>query len=207
MPKAASSVGLAKCSAQTANGEVCPCRPMSALGLGGGRSASGSAAAVADVQAAHETQMGTWGTVLAGANVVMHAAGWLESGLSVSYEKFITDVEMLQIMAEIFTPTAGTEADLAFDAIKEVEPGGHFFACQHTIERFETQFYEPIVYDWSNHGTWVERGEKTATERATGIWQGIVAAGPQVQLAEDRKAAMDAFVVKRKAEGGAEPES
>lgn len=171
------------------------------------RSASGSAAAVADVQAAHETQMGTWGTVLAGANVVMHAAGWLESGLSVSYEKFITDVEMLQIMAEIFTPTGGTDADLAFDAIKEVEPGGHFFACQHTMERFQTEFYEPIVYDWSNYGTWVERGEQTATERATGIWQAIVSAGPQVQLPADLQEQMDAFVAKRKAEGGAEPES
>ena len=171
------------------------------------RSASGSACAVADAQAAHETQMGTWGAVNAGANIIMHAAGWLEAGLSVSYEKFITDVEMLQIMAETMTPVEVSDDDFAFDAIAEVQPGGHFFACQHTMARYQTEFYQPVVYDWSNYGTWIERGGQTATERATGIWQAIVDAGSQVNLSEERQGALEEYIRHATAAGGAMPES
>jgi len=171
------------------------------------RSAGGSAAAVSDVQAAHETQMGTWGAVQAGANLIMHAAGWLEAGLSVSYEKFITDIEMLQILAESLQPVAVSEDDLAFAAIAEVAPGGHFFACEHTMQRYQTQFYDPIVHDWSNFGQWTERGALTATQRATGVWQAIVDAGSQVDIGSATMGELEEFVARRTQQGGALPES
>ena len=126
------------------------------------RAGGGSAANIPDAQAAHETQFGLWGSVLAGATVLIHAAGWLEGGLADSFEKFITDIEALQTIAELCAATPGDAAAIGFEAIAEVQPGGHFFSAQHTMSRYRTAFYEPVVADWSNFGTWSEAGAKTA---------------------------------------------
>ena len=151
--------------------------------------------------------MSLWGALMGGCNFVLHAAGWLESGLSTSYEKFILDVEMLQMFAETFQPVGATEADLALDAVAEVGPSGHFFGCAHTMERYRSAFYAPLVSDWRNFGQWTEAGSHTATERASQIWQDVVAR--YVPPARDPAVveALDDFVARRKAEGGAPPVS
>ena len=113
--------------------------------------------------------MALWGATLGGAHLVLHAAGWMEGGLTASMEKFIIDIEMLQQMAELMQPVPFDEAELAFEAIKEVGSGGHFFGAAHTMERYRTAFYAPFVSDWSNFGQWTEAGAKTATVRANGI--------------------------------------
>ena len=141
------------------------------------RSAAGSAANLGDAQAANETQFGLWGCLMAGATVVIHAAGWLEGGLTVSYEKLITDMEVLQMVAELCTEAQAGEAEIGLDALEEVAPGGHFFAAAQTMARYQTEFYEPLVADWSNFGTWTEAGARDATSRATDIWQRILAEG------------------------------
>lgn len=171
------------------------------------RCASGSAANVNDAQAAHETQFALWGCLLAGATVVIHAAGWLEGGLTLSYEKLITDLEAVQMMAELCAETPADEAAIAFDALAEVAPGGHFFGAAHTMARYQTQFYEPLVADWSNFGTWSERGAQDADTRATGIWKAILAAETGPAVDGDRAGALAAFIARRSAEGGAPPES
>ncbi len=170
------------------------------------RNAAGCAANINDAQAAHETEISAWGALMAGATVIIHAAGWLEGGLSVSYEKFITDMEMVQVMAELCTPTPADAAAQAFEALKEVPPGGHFFGCAHTMERFSTAFYEPLIADWSNFGTWSERGAQDASTRATATWEQILADHTRPAAATgDRIAALDAFIDKRTQEGGAPP--
>ncbi|MDQ2089955.1 trimethylamine methyltransferase family protein [Marimonas arenosa] len=172
------------------------------------RSASGSAANLGDAQAANETQFGTWGCLLAGATVVIHAAGWLEGGLTVSYEKMITDLDVLQMVAELCAETPAGEDEIGLAALEEVRPGGHFFGAAHTMARYQTEFYRPLVGDWSNFGTWSERGAVDATTRATGIWQRIVeekTGAPELEA--DRVAALEAFIARRTADGGAPPES
>ncbi len=171
------------------------------------RSAAGSAANTSDVQAAGETQFGLWGCLMAGATVTIHAAGWLEGGLTVSYEKLITDIEILQMIAELCTETHATDAEIGLDALAEVAPGGHFFAAQQTMSRYQTEFYQPFAADWSNFGTWSENGSVDATTRATGIWQRILhdEKGPKIDL--DRKAVLDEYIAKETAKGGAEPVS
>jgi len=171
------------------------------------RGAAGCAANINDAQAANETQMSVWGAVLAGCTVVIHAAGWIEGGLTVSYEKLITDLEVLQVIAELCTATPAEDADIAFDAIAEVQPGGHFFAAKHTMERYQTAFYEPLVADWSNFGTWTERGAKDASRRATGIWQQILRRPKENYLDAARTEEIDAFIARRTREGGAPPVS
>jgi trimethylamine--corrinoid protein Co-methyltransferase len=136
---------------------------------------------------------------------VLHAAGWLESGLTTSYEKFILDIEMLQMFAEVFQPVGAAPSDLALEAVAEVGAGGHFFGCAHTMERYRSAFYAPLVSDWRNAGSWADDGAKTATMRATGIWQSelqrYVAPARDPAIVE----ALDAYVERRKAEGGAPP--
>ncbi len=172
------------------------------------RAAAGSAANVNDVQAANENQMGLWGCLMAGSTVIIHAAGWLEGGLSVSYEKLVTDIEVLNMVAELCAGAEAGAADIGLDsAIAAVEPQGHFFAAPQTMERYNTQFYEPIVHDYANFGTWTERGSKDANTRATDVWQGIVAAKAQLGLVPERLGALQEFIAKRTADGGAPPES
>src|SRR5688572_19776085 len=111
-----------------------------------------------------------FGALQGGANMIIHAAGWLESGLSASYEKFVMDVEMLQILAEAFLPIEVSEAEIGLYAIADVPPGGHFFGTAHTLERFRSAFYEPLMFDRSNFEQWIEAGGLSATERANRVW-------------------------------------
>ena len=137
------------------------------------RCAAGSAASSNDVQAANENQFGLWGCLMAGATVIIHSAGWLEGGLTVSYEKLICDVEVLNMVAELCAGTRAGADEIGFEAISEVEPSGHFFATTQTMARYDSEFYEPVVHDYANFGTWKERGERGASERATDVWQAI----------------------------------
>ncbi|MFC3614409.1 trimethylamine methyltransferase family protein [Lutimaribacter marinistellae] len=171
------------------------------------RCAGGSAANIADAQAANESQFALWGCLLAGATITIHSAGWIEGGLSISYEKMITDLEVLQMVAELCAGTPATEGDIALDAIRDVAPMGHFFGAQHTMDRYQTQFYEPLVGDWSNFGTWTERGGIDASTRATGIWKRKLAEFQPPATDSDRLSALEQFVARRTAEGGANPES
>ncbi len=172
------------------------------------RSAAGSASNINDVQAANENQMGLWGCLMAGATVIIHAGGWLEGGLTVSYEKLITDAEVLNMIAELCAGAEAGEDEIGLhNAIAEVEPQGHFFASSQTMARYSTEFYEPIVHDYANFGTWEERGSIDTNHRATTVWKDIVADKAQPGLDTTRLGDLKDFIAKRTAEGGAPPES
>jgi trimethylamine--corrinoid protein Co-methyltransferase len=169
------------------------------------RSSNATASNTPDAQAAYEAQMSLWGALMGGANFMLHAAGWVEGGLSTSYEKFIMDIEMLQMFAELFQPVGAEASDMAVEAIAEVGYGGHFFACGHTMERYRTAFYTPLISDWRNYGTWSNDGAKTATERANAVYQDTLARYVAPERDPAIVEAMDDFVARRTAEGGAPP--
>jgi len=168
------------------------------------RSQAASTSNVEDAQAGYETMVSMMGTVMGGANVVVHAAGWQEGGLTASLEKFVLDVEMLQIVAEMFTPLDTSEPELALGSIAEVAPGGHFFGTEHTLQRFDTAFYEPTVFSRENFGQWTEHGAVTSAQRASATWQQWSADAALPPIESDRLAALDDFVARRTAEGGAD---
>lgn len=170
------------------------------------RSATGAASNTADAQGATETVNALWAAMLAQATVTVHAAGWLEGGLSFGYEKFILDVEALQTLAELCRPAAADTAALAYDAIAEVAPGGHFFAAQHTMDRYQTAFYAPLVADLSNHGLWTENGALRADQRATAIWQKTLAGFTPPQACDGVAGRLAPYVADRIAAGGMPPE-
>jgi trimethylamine--corrinoid protein Co-methyltransferase len=84
------------------------------------------------------------------------------------------------------------------DAIREVGPGGHFFGAAHTLERYETAFYQPLLSDWRNYETWEEAGSPTATERATAIWKQLLKEYEQPPLDPAVAEELEAFVRRRK---------
>jgi len=172
------------------------------------RCAAGSASAINDVQAANENQLGLWGCLMAGSTVIIHAAGWLEGGLSVSYEKIVTDVEVLNMVAELCAGVDAGADEIGFDtALSHVSPSGHFFAAPQTMARYNTEFYEPLVHSYANFGTWTESGAHDTSTRATQVWKDVVSQDKQLIVDGDRVEALRSFIAKRTAEGGAPPES
>ena len=113
---------------------------------------------VPDAQAGYEALMTMLPTFLAGANWVMHSAGWLEGGLVAGYEKFIVDIEILQMLQAEFTPLEIDEESIAFGAHEEVGHGGHFLGAVHTMERFRTCFYRPLLSSSENYERWMRGG-------------------------------------------------
>ena len=103
--------------------------------------------------------------------MILHAAGWLHGGLTASFEKLILDAEMLQMMAAYCEPFSVDTETLALDAIRDVGPAGHYFGTAHTLARYETAFYTPLVSNWDNYENWVEKGRVDAYSRANMIWK------------------------------------
>ncbi len=171
------------------------------------RGATGSAANINDAQASNETQLGLWGCLLAGATVVIHAAGWLEGGLTVSYEKFVTDCEVLQMIAELCAEEPAGIDEIGFEAMAEIVPGGHFFGAAHTMRRYQTEFYEPILHDRANFGTWTERGAMDTNRRASGLWKQILEESTGVKNTEEQIDRLDQYIISKTAKGGAPPVS
>lgn len=168
-------------------------------------SASGAASNTCDMQAATETGMAIWGGLMGNATLTIHAAGWLEGGLSFGYEKFINDMECIQSVAELAQPTSGAEAEIGFDALIEVDPGGHFFATAHTMERYKDAFYESLVSDLDNFGRWEENGALSSADRATQVWKKTLSDFTPPEGCGERVARIQDLISKGTAAGGAPP--
>jgi trimethylamine--corrinoid protein Co-methyltransferase len=171
------------------------------------RSSAPTASNAPDAQGTYETMLSLFAAALGGCNMIKHAAGWLEGGLTASKEKLVLDVEVLQMVAETFQPLVVDDAEIGLDAIAETPPGGHFFGGAHTLERYRAAFYEPLVSDWSNYGQWVEAGSLDATQRANAVWKKALAEYEQPPLDDAVREELEEFVARRTAEGGAPPES
>ncbi|MEF9602949.1 trimethylamine methyltransferase family protein, partial [Paracoccus sp. PXZ] len=127
------------------------------------------AAKIPDAQAAYESANTLNSTLLCGANFVLHAAGWLEGGLSACYEKFIMDADQLGVAQKLAAGIDLSENGQALDAIREVGPGHHYLGCAHTQANFQTAFYRSIIADNNSFEQWQAEGEKSAPQRANAI--------------------------------------
>jgi trimethylamine---corrinoid protein Co-methyltransferase len=167
------------------------------------RSSNFSAANIPDFASGYESGNAVFTAMSSGANLLMHAAGWVEGGLCTSYEKFVLDCEIVQTMMQMLEPVKIDADSLALDEIASVGPGGHFFGTERTIATFETAFYRPLVSTTQNYGAWMDAGGKTAPERATAIWQEALDIYAEPAIDPGIREALDAFVAKRTEQGGA----
>jgi trimethylamine--corrinoid protein Co-methyltransferase len=166
------------------------------------RSSNTTSSNCADAQAAYESGMSLWGSIMAHANLVNHAGGWLEGGLTASFEKLIIDAEMLQMMAETLAPIPVDGDQLALDAIRSVQPGGHHFGTTHTLARYETAFYQPLLSSRENFERWQEGGSQDAAVRANAIWKKLLANYEKPPIDPAIEEALLEYVARRKREIG-----
>ena len=166
------------------------------------RSSNANAANSLDAQAAYESVFSLWAAIMGGVNLLMHGAGWMEGGLQASFEKMVLDADLLDMVAEFLKPVLVDDDELALDAMREVGPGGHFFGCAHTQARYRNAFFSPMISDWRNYETWREAGAPTAYDTANRLYKDKLAHFQPPPLEPERLEALQAFVAKRKAEGG-----
>ena len=157
------------------------------------------ASKIPDAQAAYESAATLIPTVLAGVNFVLHAAGWLEGGLAVGYEKFVMDADQCGMMAVFMKGMDLSENGQALDAIRANGPGQHFLGSAHTLANFETAFYRSEVADNNSFEQWLEDGSLDAAQRANRIWKRMLAEyeAPPIDPGVD-EALLD-FIARRKA--------
>jgi trimethylamine--corrinoid protein Co-methyltransferase len=158
-----------------------------------------SASKVADAQAAYESAQTFIPTILAGVNFVLHAAGWLEGGLTVGYEKFVLDADQCGMAAVFVKGVDLTENGQALDAILGNGPGQHYLGNAHTLANFESAFYRSEIADNNSFEQWQEDGSLDAAQRANRIWKRMLDEyeAPPIDPGVDQ--ALLEFIAKRKA--------
>ncbi|MEM7347337.1 MAG: trimethylamine methyltransferase family protein [Chloroflexota bacterium] len=159
-----------------------------------------TASRIPDAQAGYESAGTIWPTVQAGTNFVMHSAGWLEGGLISGYEKFITDLEMLGMMARLVKGIPLTEEDFAWDAFAEAGPGNHFLGTAHTMRHYDTAFYQHKVFNMDNFEKWEEEGSEDTYKKANAIWKKKLRDHEAPALDEAIAEELNDFVTHRRAE-------
>jgi trimethylamine---corrinoid protein Co-methyltransferase len=157
------------------------------------------ASKIPDAQAAYESAATLWPTVLAGVNFVLHAAGWLEGGLAVGYEKFVLDADQCGMMAVFVKGMDLSENGQALDAIRQNGPGQHFLGSAHTLANFETAFYRSDSADNNSFEQWQEDGALDAAQRANKIWKRMLAAYEPPPIDPGIDEALLEFIARRKA--------
>ncbi|MDG2480100.1 MAG: trimethylamine methyltransferase family protein [Alphaproteobacteria bacterium] len=164
------------------------------------RSSNVNASTSVDAQAAYESQMSLWGAVMGHANIVLHGAGWLEGGLVASFEKMVIDADTIQMITEVMQPIEVTDKAIGIEAMRDVGPGGHFFGTQHTLDRYDTAFYEPMVSDWRNFESWEEAGGSDAATRANALYKQLLSDYEAPALDPAIAEELEGFVTRRKTE-------
>lgn len=152
-----------------------------------------------DAQAAYESAATFMPTLLAGVNFVLHAAGWLEGGLVMGYEKFVLDADQASMAGALVDGVDMSANGLASDTLLSHRPGNHFLGTEHTLTNFETAFWTSSLADNSSYEQWEESGAEDSIGRAHRQWQRMLSEYEQPPLDEDIAARLDEYVAAREA--------
>jgi len=153
---------------------------------------------IPDAQAAYESANTLNATVLSGVNFALHAAGWLEGGLSSSYEKFVMDCDQMAMMQRLTEGYDLSENGQALDAHREVGPGSHYLGCAHTQANFETAFIRSELTDNNSFEQWESEGAQDMVQRANTHWKKQLAEYQAPAIDPGIDEALQAFMTERK---------
>jgi trimethylamine--corrinoid protein Co-methyltransferase len=154
----------------------------------------------ADAQAAYEGLWSLWPSVLAHTNLIMHAAGWLDGGLTVSFEKYVVDLENLAMFRHFLEGFAVNDDALALEAIAEIGSSGHHLGTAHTQARYRTAFFPTSLSDRLAHDTWALAGGEDTATRANRLWKEMLSQYEQPPLDPAWAEALDDYVARRERE-------
>ena len=141
-----------------------------------------------------------WATLMSGANQVWHAAGWLEGGLTMSYEKFVMDLDHCGAMLRMLQGFSTDAEAMGRDAYLEAGPGENFLSTAHTLRHFRDANFQPDIPEAGPYETWVENGSLSLEQRANARWKAMLAAYEEPPMDQGIREALDAFVERRKSE-------
>ncbi len=159
-----------------------------------------TAAKTADAQAGYESADSMHSTMMAGANFVLHSAGWLEGGLATGFEKLVMDADRLGSYQKVLNGLDVSDNAMARDAYAEVEPGGHFLGCGNTMANYKTAFYESALSDSENVEKWEEQGSKDMERRAYERWNKMLETYETPPMDQSKHEELKAYVDRRKSE-------
>lgn len=168
------------------------------LGLPTRTGGSFCASKVPDAQAAYESTRDLYSAVISGGNFIFNSAGWLESGLVASYEKFVMDTDQLAILQIMLEGMDTTDNGFAMDAFREIGPGGHFLSCGHTQRNFQSSIYQSTFADNSSYEQWQKEGEHDAVSRANKVWKRMLNEYEQPLLDQSLSEELNEYVKKMK---------
>ncbi len=153
---------------------------------------------IPDAQSAYESVMTMLPAVQSGVNFFLHAAGWLENGLSAGYEKFVLDCEILGMLHTYVKGIDLSEDARAMESLRSVPPGGHHLGTPHTMERFTSAFYRAELFDYNDVDTWTEEGSHPVSEVASRKVDQLLAEYQAPELDESLDEQLQSFIAKRK---------
>ena len=157
---------------------------------------------IPDAQAACESAVTLQAAALAGVNFGLHSAGWLESGLVIGYEKFVMDIDQINMLGMLLKGVDLSDNGQAMDALREVGPGAHFLGATHTRANFESAFCRQIVSDSNSFEQWREEGSQDMATRANTTWKMMLENYEQPPLEPSVDEALQDYMTRRKAEAG-----
>ena len=128
-----------------------------------------------DAQSGYESALTGLLCALSGANFIHDAAGLMEFAMTVCYEKYVIDNEILGMVMRAVDGIKVNDDTLAFDLIREVGPGGNFVAARHTRRFMRSEHYQPTVSDRNSREEWLAKGGKGTWERASEIVKELLA--------------------------------
>jgi trimethylamine--corrinoid protein Co-methyltransferase len=131
---------------------------------------------IPDVQAGWEKALTVLLAAMGGSNYVHHAAGMLESMLTVAYEQYVIDDEIIGMCCKVLKGIDVDPEHLALEAIDEVGPGGNFIASDHTFAHMRKEYFAGNgVTDRKIRDDWEQAGSQDAAIRAREIATTILA--------------------------------
>ena len=128
-----------------------------------------------DAQAMQQGMMSMMSGIQSGVNFQLHSAGYLDGLLSMSYEKFVMDTDLLGALHAYLKGFEVNEDTLGFDALAEQGPGEHLFSTAHTLRHYKTAYWDSALDDNQPWETWDEQGEIDMATRANTRWKETLA--------------------------------
>ncbi|MBW2059297.1 MAG: trimethylamine methyltransferase family protein, partial [Deltaproteobacteria bacterium] len=129
---------------------------------------------IPDAQAGYEHALTVPYVALSGATHVSCGAGFLDFVLTVSFEQYVIDNEIIGMVKRMRRGLEFNQETAALEIIKRVGPGGNFMAEEHTVRYMREELFQPILSDRLQRETWLAQGGKDARERARDLARDLI---------------------------------
>ena len=137
-----------------------------------------------DIQAGFETMQNMLMGLASGGHMVEQVFGVLDAIMTISYEKFVIDEEMMSRVIRICEGVDTSDAQMSLDVMKEVGPGGSYLSHPDTYARFKDQWL-PTLSCWTSYDKWESSGKESILTRANRRVKEILASRPEMMISTE----------------------